>query len=81
MAWFYNLIFGQNSEIGLVATPRCLYSPAATMVRNFAFSLGNSRIPEISLREIRQKSHFSMACLVSQFRSFFACGKRQFGLF
>ena len=42
MAWFYNLILPRFFEIGLVATSRRHYSPAATAVDNFAFFLRNS---------------------------------------
>jgi hypothetical protein len=44
MAWFYNLIFRQFLQIGLVVASLRHYGPAATMVHKFAFFLGNSQI-------------------------------------
>jgi hypothetical protein len=58
MAWFYNPIFGQNLEIGLVAASRRPYGSAATAGRNFAFFLGILHSLKNRFREKRKKRHF-----------------------
>jgi len=58
MAWYYNPVFGENFEIGLVASLRRLPSLSAAMGRKFAFSLRNSQISKFRTREKRQKRHF-----------------------
>jgi hypothetical protein len=58
MAWSYNPIFACFFEIGLVGRSHRHYSPAATMVRKFAFFLGNSQIQKIARLKKRQKPHF-----------------------
>jgi hypothetical protein len=67
MAWFYNQVFGQNFEIGLVVTSWWLYSSAATMVRNFAFFLRNSQILRVARVKGCEKGHFSMAGVSFEF--------------
>jgi hypothetical protein len=63
MAWFYNPVLPRFSRIGLVATSRRHYSPAATMVHKFAFFLTNSHFSKNTRSANHQKARFSMACL------------------
>jgi hypothetical protein len=58
MAWFYNPIFSQNLEIGLVATSRRHYGPSATVGCNSVFFLGISHFLKNRFREKRKKRHF-----------------------
>jgi hypothetical protein len=81
MAWFYNLIFRQFLQIGLVASSPRHYSPAATMVHKFAFFLRNSQIQKFRIRTNHEKHDFSMACFIRPILAIFLRNGRQFGLF
>jgi hypothetical protein len=58
MAWFYNHVLPRFFEIGLVASSRRLYNPAAGYVPKFAFFLRNSQISKFPRLAKRQKPHF-----------------------
>ncbi|HKF51193.1 MAG TPA: hypothetical protein VKB26_02685 [Candidatus Acidoferrales bacterium] len=81
MAWFYNLILVRFFEIGLVAVSQRRYSPAATVVHNFAFFLTNPQIPKFRRLENGQKDHFSMSLKNRPIPGSFACGKKTICLF
>jgi|SRR5215469_2657487 len=81
MAWFYNLILLRFFEIGLVATSRRHYSPAATAVHSFAFFLGKSANFKISASLKTSKTAFLNVRRVSQFSGCFYGRKKTICLF
>jgi hypothetical protein len=81
MAWFYNPILPRFFRIGLLAPMQRRYSPAATMVRKFAYSLGNSQIQKSAPSHVFKKTGFSMACSFGPISAISRAGSGQFGLF